>query len=327
MRNGSYGSRRATLEGMTPTHGIVLMTFGSAQTADEVPAYLRSVRHGGEPDPDLVAEFQRRYQVVGWSPLVRVTQEQAAGVERQLGERHGEGAYRVRAGMLHSKPTIDDAVRDLARAGAHDYLGIVLAPQYSPVIMGGYDRALEAAVTRHGAGADRAVAGPWHGVPAFLDDLSDRVAEALAGLSDRERTEVLFTTHSLPKAVLDRDPAYLDQIRETIDLVVERAHLRPGQWQFAYQSAGHTPEPWLTPDLKDLLPSIRERGRTAVLVVPVQFLADHLEILYDLDVAARAEAEEAGLTYHRVALPNTRPAFLAALADVVERERAASGTR
>ena len=312
---------------MTPTHGIVIMTFGSAQTADEVPAYLRSVRHGGQPDPGLVAEFQRRYRLVGWSPLVRITQDQAAGVERLLAERHGEGAYRVRAGMLHSVPTIEEAVRELARAGAQDYLGIVLAPQYSPVIMGGYDRALEGAVTRHGSGARWVVAGPWHGVPAFLDDLSDRVAEALAGLPDREHTEVLFTTHSLPKAVLDRDPAYLEQIQETIDLVVKRAGLPAGQWQFAYQSAGHTPEPWLTPDLKDLLPSIRERGRTGVLVVPVQFLADHLEILYDLDVAAREEAEEAGLVYQRVELPNTRPTFLAALADVVERERAASGMR
>ena len=312
---------------MTPTHGVVLMTFGSAQTADEVPAYLRSVRRGGEPDPDLVAEFERRYRLVGWSPLVRITQEQAAGVERVLAERHGDGVYRVRAGMLHSVPTIDQAVQELARIGVQDYLGIVLAPQYSAVIMGGYDRALEAAMTRHGSGAPCAVAGPWHEVPAFLDDLSDRVAEALAALPDRERTEVLFTTHSLPKAVLDRDPAYLEQIRDTIALVVQRAGLHPGQWQFAYQSAGHTPEPWLTPDLKDLLPSIRERGRTAVLVVPVQFLADHLEILYDLDVAAREEAEEAGLIYHRVRLPNTRPTFLAALADVVERERAASGTR
>jgi ferrochelatase len=312
---------------MTSTHGILLMTFGSAQTAGEVPAYLRSVRRGGDPDPDLVSEFQRRYQLVGWSPLVHITCEQAVGVERLLAQRHPDGAYLVRAGMLHSDPTIGDAVRDLARAGAEDYLGIVLAPQYSPVIMGGYDRALEAAMARHARGARWAVAGPWHQVPAFIDDLSDRLGAALASLPDRDRTEILFTTHSLPKAVLDRDPPYMDQIRETIALAVERAGLQEGQWQFAYQSAGHTPEPWLTPDLKDLLPSIRERGKSAILVVPVQFLADHLEILYDLDVAAREEAEEAGLAYHRVELPNTRPGFLAALADVVDRERAASGAR
>jgi protoporphyrin/coproporphyrin ferrochelatase len=312
---------------MTPTHGIVLMTFGSAQTAGEVPAYLRSVRRGGEPDPELVAEFQRRYRLVGWSPLVHITEEQAAGVERVLAGRHGAGAFLVRAGMLHSEPTIDDAVRDLARAGVRDYLGIVLAPQYSPVIMGGYDRALEAAVAQHAAGARWMVAGPWHRVPAFIDDLAERLTSELESLPDRDRTEVLFTTHSLPKAVLDRDPPYMDQIRDTIALAVRRAGLQEGQWQFAYQSAGHTPEPWLTPDLKDLLPEIRERGRTAILVVPVQFLADHLEILYDLDVAAREEAEESGLAYHRVELPNTRPGFLAALADVVDREEAVSGTR
>ena len=312
---------------MTPTHGIVLMTFGSAQTAGDVPAYLRSVRRGGEPDAELVAEFQRRYRLVGWSPLVHITEEQAAGVERLLAERHGAAAYLVRAGMLHSDPTIDSAVQDLAGAGAEDYLGIVLAPQYSPVIMGGYDRALAAAVACHAAGARWVVAGPWHQVPAFIDDLSDRLGAALESLPDRDRTEILFTTHSLPRAVLDRDPPYMDQIRRTIALAVERAGLQQGQWQFAYQSAGHTPEPWLTPDLKDLLPSIRDRGRSAILVVPVQFLADHLEILYDLDVAAREEAEEAGLAYHRVELPNTRPRFLAALADVVDREQALSGSR
>jgi ferrochelatase len=127
---------------------------------------------------------------------------------------------------------------------------------------------------------------------------------------------VLFTAHSLPKAVVDRDPGYLDQIAETIDAVVERTGLDRGRWQFAYQSAGHSPEEWLKPDLKDLLPGLRGAGHRSVLVVPVQFLADHLEILYDIDIAAREEAEEAGLTFHRIELMNTSPAFIRALADV-----------
>ncbi|HEV2895430.1 MAG TPA: ferrochelatase, partial [Actinomycetota bacterium] len=135
---------------------------------------------------------------------------------------------------------------------------------------------------------------------------------------------VVFTAHSLPRAVVDRDPGYLDQIAETVDAVAERTGLDRGRWQFAYQSAGHSPEEWLKPDLKDLLPGLRDAGHEAVLVVPVQFLADHLEILYDIDVAAREEAEEAGLAFHRIELMNTSPSFIRALADVaLDQDRSA----
>lgn len=313
---------------MTTHHkGVVLMTFGSAQNAAEVPAYMRSVHRGHPPDPELVAEFQRRYEIVGWSPLVRITVEQAAALEQLLAERYGEGTFTVRAGMLHSSPTITDAVQELAAAGVEDILGIVLAPQYSPIIMGGYDRALAAAVAERAPGVPFSVAGPWHTVPHFVDDLAARVTEALRSFPDPDQVEILFTTHSLPRPVIDRDPEYLRQIRETIDLVVARAGLGADRWQFAYQSAGHTPEEWLTPDLKDLLPGLRERGRSDVLVVPVQFLADHLEILFDIDVAAKEEAEEAGLRFNRIELANTRPAFIEALADVVAREEASVTAR
>jgi ferrochelatase len=273
-----------------------------------------------------VAEFQRRYRLIGWSPLVRITREQGAELQRLLDTEHGAGRYRVEVGMLHSEPRIDEAVARLAVAGVRRLLGIVLSPQWSPVIMGGYRRALEAAAWRLGPDAEVTTAGPWHRTPAFLDALAERVSQALHRLDPQ--VPVLFTAHSLPKAVVDRDPGYLDQIAETIDAVVERTHLDRGRWQFAYQSAGHSPEEWLKPDLKDLLPGIGAAGHRAVLVVPVQFLADHLEILYDIDVAAREEAEEAGLAFHRIELMNTSPRFIRALADVaLEQERSAQPIR
>lgn len=303
---------------MAAPAGVLLMTFGSAQTADEVPAYLRSVRHGGDPDPVVVAEFKRRYQLVGWSPLVKITQEQGEALQRLLDE--GGGRYVVAVGMLHSEPTVAEGVRALAERGARSLIGIVLSPQYSSIIMGGYNRALTAACDLHLPGVEVRVAGPWHNTPSFVEELAGRVAEALARLSDSDRVPIIFTAHSLPKPVVDRDRGYIDQLMETIALVAERAGLRRDRWQFAYQSAGHTPEEWLKPDLKDLLPGIRDAGHDAVLVVPVQFLADHLEILYDIDVAARAEAEEAGLRFYRIELPNTSPMFIRALAEVVRRE-------
>jgi protoporphyrin/coproporphyrin ferrochelatase len=302
------------------------MTYGSAATAEEVPGYLRSVRGGRDADPEVVAEFQRRYQVIGWSPLVRITLEQGAELQRRLDADHGTGRYRVEVGMLHSEPRIDEAVARLAVAGVRRLVGIVLSPQWSPVIMGGYRRALDAAAWRLGPDAGVVLAGPWHRTPAFLDALAERVTEALDRLGPD--VPVLFTAHSLPKAVVDRDPGYLDQLAETIDAVVERTGLEPGRWQFAYQSAGHSPEEWLKPDLKELLPGLRAAGHEAVLVVPVQFLADHLEILYDLDVAARREAEEAGLAFNRIELMNTSPTFIRALADVaLASERSAQPTR
>lgn len=305
---------------MTTPTGVLLMTFGSAQTADEVPDYLRSVRGGGDPDPAVVVEFQRRYEIVGWSPLVRITGEQGEALQRALDEGHRPGRFAVAVGMLHSEPRIDEAVRVLAGAGVGRVTGIVLSPQYSPIIMGGYDRALHAAMARGLPGVEARVAGPWHTTPSFVGELAGRVTEALARFAEPERVPIVFTAHSLPRPVVDRDRGYIDQLMETIELVAARAGLAGDRWQFAYQSAGHTPEEWLKPDLKDLMPGLREAGNDDVLVVPVQFLADHLEILYDIDVAAREEAHAAGLRFHRIDLPNTSPVFIRALAEVVERE-------
>jgi protoporphyrin/coproporphyrin ferrochelatase len=304
------------------TTGVLLMTYGSAANAEQVPAYLRSVRGGRDPEPELVAEFRRRYRLIGWSPLVRITLEQGAALQRLLDAEHGAGRYRVEVGMLHSEPCIDEAIARLAVAGVGRLVGIVLSPQWSPVIMGGYRRAVDAAAWRLGGDVEATVAGPWHRTPAFVDALVEKVEQALAELGPD--VPVLFTAHSLPKAVVDRDPAYLDQIAETIDAVAERVGLDRDRWRFAYQSAGHSPAEWLKPDLKDLLPGIRAAGADAVLVVPVQFLADHLEILYDLDVAAREEAAAAGLAFHRIELPNIAPTFIRALAEVaLAQERAA----
>ena len=304
------------------TVGVVLMTYGSAQTGDEVPDYLASVRHGRPAPDELVVEFRRRYELIGFSPLVRITQAQGQALQELLDSRAGRGAYRVEVGMLHSQPTIEAAVQRLAAARVDQLIGVVLSPQWSPIIMGGYTRAFEAAAAAHMPGVRHRLAGPWHDLPAFVDALSARVTEALARFSPQQRATlaIMLTAHSLPESVVQREPVYLEQIMTTVEAVAAAAGLRAGEWEFAYQSAGHSPEPWLTPDLKDLLPGHAAAGKTDVLVVPVQFLADHLEILFDIDVAAREEAESAGLRFHRIELMNTSPAFIEALAEVVARE-------
>jgi len=301
--------------------GVLLMTFGSAVTSADVPAYLRSVRGGREASAELIAEFRRRFDVIGRSPLIDITVAQAAGLEQLLNGRVGDRPAKVAAGMLHSEPRIAGALRDLTDAGVTEVIAIVLAPQYSPLIFTAYQAALDAAVAD---GAPVRVAGAWHTTPSWVASLGERVEEALGRLAGHGRLAVVFTAHSLPRPVVDRDPGYMVQIDETITAVAARAGLLPGQWTFAFQSAGHTPEEWLKPDLTEVLATLAGAGNTDVLVVPVQFVADHLEILYDIDVAAAEQARDAGLDFHRIDMPNASAPFIAALAEVVDRELAAA---
>ena len=301
--------------------GILLMTFGSAVTSADVPAYLRSVRGGREPSADVLTEFRRRFDVIGRSPLIDITAAQGQALQARLDEGHGRGSYRVAVGMLHSAPTVSDAVASLLSEGVSSIAGIVMAPQYSPLILSGYARSLEAAVATRSPGLPFSIAGSWHLEPAWVASLGERLHEALTRLhGEGEAAAVVFTAHSLPRPVVDRDPGYLRQVHETVEAVAGNAGLPAAGWQFAFQSAGHTPEEWLTPDLLDVLPGIAVNGFAGVLVVPVQFVADHLEILYDIDVAAAGQARAAGLDFHRIAMPNTSPRFIEALADVAERE-------
>ncbi len=286
------------------TTGVVLMTYGAPQSDADLPRYLAAIR-GGRPAPaELVAEMRHRYARIGGSPLVRIAQAQAAALEATLGE-----GYVCAAGMRFSDPTIADAAGDLLARGATHLTGVVLSPQWSPTLMGGYAVALETAAAA--LGVTWSVAGSWHRNAAFVGSLVDLVREGEPG-----DAAVIFTAHSLPRRVFEAEPEYVAQLRETAELVAARVPFAPDGWRWGYQSAGHTQEDWLRPDLKDLFPEIAKAGRHEVFVVPVQFLSEHLEVLYDLDVAAADEARAAGLRYRRIAMPDTRPSFIRALAAV-----------
>ena len=290
--------------------GVLLMTYGAPAGDADLPRYLAAVRGGRAPDDALVEEMRRRYARIGGSPLIERTRAQAAALERELGD-----GYVAAAGMRFSPPTIADAARGLAERGARRLVGICMSPQWSPTLMGGYARELSAAAAA--AGLDSALAPAWHRRRAFIDSIAERVRDAVA-----PDTMTVLTAHSLPRRVFEAEPDYIEQLRETGALVARAAGLAPDQWRWAYQSAGHTKEEWLRPDLVDLFPEIAAAGYREVLVVPVQFLADHLEVLYDLDVAAAEQARAAGVRYRRTEMPNTRPSFigvLTAIAREVER--------
>jgi protoporphyrin/coproporphyrin ferrochelatase len=293
------------------------MTYGSPRDLDDVGAYITRVRGGREPDAALLAEFRRRYEVIGMSPLIDITRAQAAALQDALGTD-----YRVAAGMRFSEPSVAAAVADTRTRGAQRLLGVILSPQYSPLLMGGYNQALQAAADSLPARTVEA----WHLNPAFVDVLASRVRGALAALDDdvRDAIPVLMTAHSLPRRVVDREPEYVEQLRQTAEAVARAAELPQSKWSFVYQSAGHTPEEWLKPDLLDVLPELARAGHREVIVAPVQFLADHLETLYDVDVAGREQASQAGIQkLVRVDAPNAAPDFIEALANVVRGELAA----
>jgi ferrochelatase len=299
--------------------GVLLMTYGSPASLDraDVGAYLARVRGGREPDPTLVDEFTRRYRLIGGSPLIDITRRQAAALEEILGNP-------VEIGMRFSKPTIETGLRSLDRRGATRIVAVVLSPQHSKLLMGGYRRAIDEASRAIGSPAPEVdVAGAWHLQPAFLEALAARIRSARALMGGGE-IPVLMTAHSLPRRVAEDEPGYIDQLLETARAVADRAGLGPDAWRFCWQSAGHEPGAWMTPDFADLMPQLAGAGHRAVLVAPVQFLADHLEILYDVDVGAREQAEEAGLRFARIESLNTDPGLIEALAEVVRGVRASA---
>ena len=220
---------------------------------------------------------------------------------------------------MFSEPSILAGLRALADAGADRVAAIILSPQYSPMLMNGYASAIEAARTAGGdAAPEVSLAGAWHEEPAFVAALADRVTGALDRFpsDERQAVSVLMTAHSLPKRVAEQEPDYLGQLWATAEAVAAKAGLSDRDWSFCWQSAGHEPGEWMKPDFADLMPEIASAGGRSVLVAPVQFLADHLEILYDVDVGAREQAERCGLAFHRIDSLNCHPGLIDALAAV-----------
>jgi len=220
--------------------------------------------------------------------------------------------------MRFAPPLIADVVPEVG-AFTHQVIGVILSPQYSPIIMSGYVRTLEDAVAAL-PGGELKIAGDWHLEPLFLQALAQRIRQALGRFPPelRERVPVLLTAHSMPKRVIEQEPDYINNLKETAAAVARLVGLPSERWMFCYQSAGHTPEEWLKPDFADVMPELRLAGHTHVLIAPVQFLADHLEILYDIEIGAREQAEGVGIQFARTESLNTSPLFIKALAAVVQ---------
>jgi len=299
---GAQGGRRA---------GLVVMAYGTPASPDGLVEYYTHIRRGRPPTDEQVADLRARYDAIGGiSPLLERTRAQLAAVSGHL-EEAAPGRVVARLGQKHAAPFIEDAVAELAAEGIDRIVGLVLAPHYSAGSVGQYHERAATAAAEHGLSFDGI--DDWHLEPAFLDHQAASLRERLALMPDT--TKVVFTAHSLPERILVGDP-YPDQLRASAEAIAERAGLPAWYgWGVAWQSAGRTPEPWRGPDILDVIRELAASGRSdGVLVVPQGFTADHLEVLYDLDIEARAVAAEVGLAFDRTEVVNDDRAVMGALA-------------
>ena len=273
------------------------MAYGSPATEADIAAYYTHIRGGRPPSSEALEELTGRYRAIGGSPLTEITERQATA----LGARTGLPAF---AGMKHAPPFIADAAALARSAGIDRLIGLPLAPHYSHMSLGSYRRSLEQAWE-----GEMVFIPGFHDHPAFIRAVRGLLAEALKnGRPER----IFFTAHSLPARIIAEGDPYRDQLLESCRLVASGTDLP--EWEFAFQSASHTGEPWLGPDL---LEAVDASGARDVLVCPIGFVADHLEILYDLDVEAQAFARDKGIKIRRTASFNATPDFIEALAQVV----------
>ena len=313
---------------MTDPIGVLVMAYGSASDSEDVERYYTDIRGGRPPSPEHLAALRERYAAIGNRfPLLDITGRQAAGLEAELNAGR-DGAFRTYLGMKHSPPFIAQAVERMRIDGIDRAIGIVMAPHWSGMSVETYVERVERAVAETG-GPRFTFVRSYHDHPLFVDLLVDRVRDAIASLSEdtREKAAAVFSAHSLPVRSTDDgsvrcrdcdcDPScrYRDGLRETAELVAWRLGL--ASFEIGWQSAGRTSDPWWGPPIVEVIRDLAGRGHPAVVVCSAGFTADHLEILYDLDIEAKAVAEDAGIEFIRTEMPNADPAFVRALAAIV----------
>ena len=290
------------------------MAYGTPASIDEVEPYYTDIRGGRAPSQELLDELTQRYRAIGGkSPLLEITRAQAAGIQERLDD---VSCY---VGQKHAAPFIPDAIAQMKEDGIEEAVGLVLAPHFSSMSVGDYERrARQAAAEQGWEGAFRMIES-WHLEPAFIGFLAEKVKDALDRLSDAARDDatVIFTAHSLPTSILEKGDPYPLQLQETADAVASRAGL--DRWQIGWQSAGRTSVPWIGPDLLEIMVELSAKNVPGVVVCPCGFVADHLEVLFDVDIEAKGLASDLELELQRTDSPNADPSFLDALAGVVAR--------
>ena len=300
---------------MEKKKAIILMAYGSPERPEEIEQYYTDVRRGRKPTTEEVENLSARYKLIGGkSPLLKITVSTSEKLQTKLG-----GNMRVYVGMKHWHPFIGEIFEQISKDGVSDLLAIALAPHYSRMSIGGYQDAVKKANEEHGGNVNITNVNEWYLNQEFLEKWKQRITQALEKrFQGKKKREVffLFTAHSLPERILTWKDPYKIQLLETADNLAGKLVLDKDQYGFAFQSAGHTSEPWLGPDILDKIRQLKEAGWKNILVMPIGFVSDHLEILFDIDVEAKQLAKQLGIQIERTESFNDSDDFIKVLASV-----------
>ncbi len=306
---------------MSPSKvAVLLMAHGSPNSLDEIEPFLCHIMKDRKPSPEVMTEIKERYRLIGGkSPLLEISQQQAKGLEASLNE--GTCRFKVYIGMRHWDPFIKDTVKEILEEGADHLIAVSLAPQYSKLSVGAYIETLKQALSEAGSPLPMTAVQSWCDQPFLLDAFAENLKESLDAYTEdvRPSVQILFTAHSLPERILKEGDPYPKEVAATVAGVVERRRLNlPNQpWRFAYQSKGLRPGKWLGPEVEEVIREMAEKKERHLLVVPIGFVSDHVEILYDVDILYKETAAKEEIELRRTQSLNTHPLFIRALAGVV----------
>lgn len=297
--------------------GVLIMAYGGPNRLSELPGYLSDIRSGRTTAPEVLEEIRYNYeQIGGRSPLLEITQRQVAAVAAKL----DPALFRCYLGMRHWAPWIEDMVGQMVDDGITHAVSLVLAPHFSKLSVAKYQNKIaDGLEMAHGAIVFEHIAS-YHDAPKYIQALANRVVQGLAEwpAAERGRVHVVFSAHSLPSRIMQMGDPYDSQLRETARLIAERVNLPEGRWSWSYQSAGRSHEPWLGPQLEEHLAELAGQGVTDVISLPVGFVADHVEILYDIDIKAQALAKELGMRLVRPPALNVDSLYIETLVDLIQ---------
>ena len=297
--------------------GVLIMAYGGPNSLDEIPGYLADIRGGRPTTPAVLEEITHNYQQIGGkSPLLALTRKQMEAIAAHF----DPDQFRFYLGMRHWSPWIEETIRDMLADGIREAVSIVMAPHYSQLSIAKYQEKIAAGLKMYRGQIAFSHVESFHTAPGLIQALANRVHEGLSNWPENEpvNVHVVFSAHSLPERILKMGDPYDKQLRETASLVAKQAGLPDEHWSWSYQSAGRSPEPWLGPQIQDHLVDLAGRGIKNVVSIPVGFVCDHVEILYDIDILAQGVAREYGMRLVRPPALNTDPLFIQAVAETIQ---------
>ncbi|MFQ5588114.1 MAG: ferrochelatase [Nitrospiria bacterium] len=299
---------------------VLLMAHGAPESLDDIPAYIQHIMKGREASDAVIDQVRERYRLVGGkSPLLEMTRRQAASLEKRLNQSGDD--FKVYIGMRHWHPFIAETVREIVEDPPDRLLALSLAPQYSTLSVEAYFQTLQSALTSAGLDIPVRRVKSWYNQAELIEAFSEKIQEALGqyDASARVAVQLLFTAHSLPESVVERGDPYPREVDSTVSAILQKLDIDPASknWSFAYQSQGFRGGKWLGPEVEKVLGILGEAGKSEVLVVPIGFVCDHVEILYDIDILYKGLAASHGITLRRTDSLNASPRFIEALAQVV----------